>query len=264
MTRRSKRSVCELCDRKQPDDDALRRHYHKVHDYCDDCEREFASYEGLKQHLRNAKTHRDEFYTSSDDESESEDDDSEDDSENDSEDERTSSRHRRNSKSHRHRQQSSDDESSDDDSGEAYGPRRHGKHNGSKHGRRHRDSDNSDSDSSSSSDNDSSSRGGKRKKDSEDNIDLRRMAEMMAKLMAEKEKSKDTERPQTYKCSICMEEPRLDSGLAIRNEACNHIFCRECIRDYVVDQIQNRKFPLTCPDCTVAKKTPEDAREFPL
>lgn len=65
----------------------------------------------------------------------------------------------------------------------------------------------------------------------------------------------------TYTCHICLDEPRLDSGRAIRLSPCNHIMCRECLRNGVQSDLDERKYPLRCPDCTAEQRTVGDTRE---
>ena len=54
-----------------------------------------------------------------------------------------------------------------------------------------------------------------------------------------------------FKCSICMEEMPVDSIAHI--DSCGHIFCRECLRGHVVARLEEHKFPILCPTCTVEK-----------
>lgn len=65
----------------------------------------------------------------------------------------------------------------------------------------------------------------------------------------------------TYKCHICLEEPRLDSGRAIRLPKCNHIMCRECLRMNVQSDLDQRRYPIRCPDCIAEQKSSDDASE---
>lgn len=53
--------------------------------------------------------------------------------------------------------------------------------------------------------------------------------------------------PDTFKCGICLEDV-VDEDLALL-EQCQHKFCRECLRNYVVSQIRDRRFPIVCPTC---------------
>ena len=54
-----------------------------------------------------------------------------------------------------------------------------------------------------------------------------------------------------FECCICMEETAVDS--IARIDSCGHIFCRECLRGHVVARLEERKFPIPCPTCTVDK-----------
>ena len=54
-----------------------------------------------------------------------------------------------------------------------------------------------------------------------------------------------------FECCICMDEMPVYS--AARIDSCGHIFCRECLRGHVVARLEERKFPILCPTCTVDK-----------
>lgn len=72
------------------------------------------------------------------------------------------------------------------------------------------------------------------------------------------------QRAMTYKCSICLEELRLDSGRAIRLSPCNHIMCRECLRSSALSNLQERRYPLRCPDCIAEDRPSEENSEWTL
>jgi hypothetical protein len=55
-----------------------------------------------------------------------------------------------------------------------------------------------------------------------------------------------------FECCICMDEMPVYS--IARIDSCGHIFCRECLRGHVVARLEERKFPILCPTCTVDKR----------
>jgi hypothetical protein len=54
-----------------------------------------------------------------------------------------------------------------------------------------------------------------------------------------------------FECGVCMEEMPYDS--VARPDPCGHTFCRECLRGHVAARLDERKFPILCPTCTVNK-----------
>ena len=53
-----------------------------------------------------------------------------------------------------------------------------------------------------------------------------------------------------FECGICMEEKPEDS--VARPDPCRHAFCRECMREYVSARLEEHRFPILCPTCTVS------------
>lgn len=51
----------------------------------------------------------------------------------------------------------------------------------------------------------------------------------------------------TFNCCICMDE--LPTDYIARVDACGHSFCRECLRQYVTSGLEDRRYPLLCPEC---------------
>lgn len=51
-----------------------------------------------------------------------------------------------------------------------------------------------------------------------------------------------------FDCGVCMDT--LPEDTIARIEPCGHAYCRECIRGFVVSQIESRRFPVLCPTCT--------------
>ena len=53
-----------------------------------------------------------------------------------------------------------------------------------------------------------------------------------------------------FDCGMCM--GTLPEESIARIEPCGHSFCRECVREFIVSQIESRRFPVSCPTCTAA------------
>ncbi|KAI0302832.1 hypothetical protein B0F90DRAFT_1712460, partial [Multifurca ochricompacta] len=51
-----------------------------------------------------------------------------------------------------------------------------------------------------------------------------------------------------FDCGVCMDT--LPEEYVARIEPCGHSFCRECVRGFIVSQIESRRFPVLCPSCT--------------
>jgi len=54
-----------------------------------------------------------------------------------------------------------------------------------------------------------------------------------------------------FECCICIDEMPVDS--IARIDSCGHTFCRECLRGHVSARLEERRFPILCPTCTVEK-----------
>jgi hypothetical protein len=59
--------------------------------------------------------------------------------------------------------------------------------------------------------------------------------------------------PDTFNCGICLEDE--SEYMVSRFELCGHLFCRDCVRDYVKSKIGEHRFPILCPTCTADKNT---------
>jgi len=57
------------------------------------------------------------------------------------------------------------------------------------------------------------------------------------------------EKQRVFNCGMCM--GTLPEESIARIEPCGHPFCRECVRELIVSQIESRRFPVLCPTCTV-------------
>ena len=58
-----------------------------------------------------------------------------------------------------------------------------------------------------------------------------------------------TAEQEVFECGICFETLPIDD--IARIDGCRHQFCRDCLRSYVSSKIEDRKFPISCPDCSV-------------
>jgi RING finger family protein len=54
-----------------------------------------------------------------------------------------------------------------------------------------------------------------------------------------------------FLCDICLEEMPDDS--IARPDPCQHTFCRECLRGHVAARLNEHRFPILCPSCSVSK-----------
>src|SRR6266403_1732912 len=74
--------------------------------------------------------------------------------------------------------------------------------------------------------------------DEEDHLLAAERAELLA----------SAEQQHVFDCGFCM-DTLLEESIA-RIEPCGHSFCRECVRGFIVSQIESRHFPVLCPTCT--------------
>jgi hypothetical protein len=74
--------------------------------------------------------------------------------------------------------------------------------------------------------------------DEEDHLLVAERAELLAA----------AEQQRVFDCGVCLDT--LPEELIARIDPCGHSFCRECIRGFVVSQIESRRFPVLCPTCT--------------
>ncbi|KAF8491336.1 hypothetical protein F5888DRAFT_1058472 [Russula emetica] len=56
------------------------------------------------------------------------------------------------------------------------------------------------------------------------------------------------EQQRVFDCRVCLDT--LPEESIARIDPCGHSFCRECIRGFIVSQIESRRFPVLCPTCT--------------
>jgi hypothetical protein len=78
--------------------------------------------------------------------------------------------------------------------------------------------------------------------DEEDRRLVAERAELVAAAAAEKQG--------VFVCGMCM--GTLPDESIARIEPCGHSFCRECVRELIVSQIESRRFPVSCPTCMAA------------
>ncbi len=61
--------------------------------------------------------------------------------------------------------------------------------------------------------------------------------------------------PVFFDCGVCLERYQ-DDHLA-RVMPCGHSYCRPCLRGYAVSKIEEHRFPIVCPSCSVDKNRSE-------
>lgn len=59
----------------------------------------------------------------------------------------------------------------------------------------------------------------------------------------------------TFQCIICMDELPEDDVAKI--DECVHMICRSCLRGYISSKIQEHRYPILCPMCTIVKDNKE-------
>jgi Ring finger domain len=74
--------------------------------------------------------------------------------------------------------------------------------------------------------------------DEEDHLLVEERAELLAA----------AEEQRVFDCGVCLDT--LPEESIARFDPCGHSFCRECIRGFIVSQIESRRFPVLCPTCT--------------
>jgi len=74
--------------------------------------------------------------------------------------------------------------------------------------------------------------------DEEDHVLVAERAELLAA----------AEQQRVFDCRVCLDT--LPEESIARIDPCGHSFCRECIRGFIVSQIESRRFPVLCPTCT--------------
>lgn len=54
-----------------------------------------------------------------------------------------------------------------------------------------------------------------------------------------------------FDCKICMDESLMDDVALL--EDCGHMFCRDCLREYIGSKLGEGIFPIMCPVCVADK-----------
>lgn len=98
-----------------------------------------------------------------------------------------------------------------------------------------------------------------------DSLSSRQFAAMLQRQFDEEDRLLAAERAElaaagqqrAFDCGVCMDTLPEDS--IARIEPCGHPFCRECVRGFIVSQIEARRFPVLCPTCSAerSKNRPE-------
>ena len=57
------------------------------------------------------------------------------------------------------------------------------------------------------------------------------------------------DKQEIFECGICFETLPLDDVASL--DGCQHQFCRDCLRSYVSSKIEDRRYPISCPVCSV-------------
>ena len=57
----------------------------------------------------------------------------------------------------------------------------------------------------------------------------------------------------TFQCSICMDELPEDDVAKV--DDCVHTMCRSCLREYASSKIQEHRYPIFCPVCTITAES---------
>ena len=77
----------------------------------------------------------------------------------------------------------------------------------------------------------------------------------------EKEGEEDEER---FFCPICMEQKLKSASFRGKSLSCEHVFCKNCIAGHVQVKVEQKIFPIGCPDpdCHIGKVELEDCRRI--
>ena len=91
---------------------------------------------------------------------------------------------------------------------------------------------------------------------------LQRQFDEEDRLLAAQRAELAAELQRVFDCGVCMDTLPEDSMARI--EPCGHPFCRECVRGFIVSQIESRRYPVLCPTCTAGpgKSRPESIGSY--
>ena len=73
----------------------------------------------------------------------------------------------------------------------------------------------------------------------------REIEEMHARLLVEYPEQK------VFECGICLEMSLIDFATPI--DGCEHVLCRNCLKNYVVSRLDEGRYPVVCPVCSADK-----------
>ena len=64
-------------------------------------------------------------------------------------------------------------------------------------------------------------------------------------------------------CQICLDEEPMDESCTI--QTCGHSFGRECMRSYILSRLDERRYPIPCPSCSISDDSgPNPGRTYQL
>lgn len=59
----------------------------------------------------------------------------------------------------------------------------------------------------------------------------------------------------SFECGICLE--KFSEDAVARVDVCDHAFCRDCLRNYIISKANDHRYPIPCPICmTESSKEP--------
>ncbi|KAI0723138.1 hypothetical protein C8Q76DRAFT_721731 [Earliella scabrosa] len=66
--------------------------------------------------------------------------------------------------------------------------------------------------------------------------------------------------PTFFDCGVCLE--RYQEDFVARVMPCDHVYCRPCLQGWVVSKIEEHRYPILCPTCTVDEARKSDPSEI--
>ncbi len=55
----------------------------------------------------------------------------------------------------------------------------------------------------------------------------------------------------SFDCSICLDT--LSTDFVVSIIVCEHVFCRECMKSHVIAKLEEGRYPILCPICSIDK-----------